>query len=119
MNPENGKIYAVSGKSMARLLQENQIRKALGELSLIELRDVKAMVVIDPSEASVGVSKTAKLTAVVLPEGSTVTWASSDATKATVDAGVVTGVAKGSCVVSATITVGGETYKDVCNVTVA
>lgn len=118
MDPANGKIYAVSGAAMARILQENSIRKALGDIDFIELRDVTAMVVIDKPEATVVKDNTAKLKASVLPEGSTVTWASSDTTKATVDGGVVTGKAAGSAVISASITVGGVTYKDVCNVTV-
>ena len=113
------KIYAVSGRSLDKILQENQIRKALGDLTLIEMRDVSAMIVVDPSEAIVDGGKTVALKASVLPEGSAVTWASSDSTKASVsDKGVVTGVAAGSAVVSASITVGGTTYKDVCNVTV-
>lgn len=113
------KIYAVSGRSLDKILQENQIRKALGDLTLIEMRDVSAMIVVDPSEATVDGGKTVALKASVLPEGSAVTWASSDSTKASVsDKGVVTGVAAGSAVVSASITVGGTTYKDVCNVTV-
>lgn len=119
MDAANGKIYAVSGASMSKILQENHIRKALGEISFVELKDVKAMVVIEPSEVSVAVNKTVTLKAAVLPEGSTVTWTSSATGKATVsNKGVVTGVATGSTVVTASITVGETTYKDVCNVTV-
>ena len=119
MDAANGKIYAVSGASMSKILQENHIRKALGEISFVELKDVKAMVVLEPSEAEVTVGKTVTLKATVLPEGSEVTWASSAEAKATVsDKGVVTGVATGTTVITASITVGGTTYKDVCNVTV-
>ena len=119
MDAANGKIYAVSGASMSKILQENHIRKALGEISFVELKDVKAMVVLEPSEAEVTVGKTVTLKATVLPEGSEVTWASSAEAKATVsNKGVVTGVATGSTVITASITVGGTTYKDVCNVTV-
>jgi len=119
MDAANGKIYAVSGASMSKILQENHIRKALGEISFVELKDVKAMVVLEPSEAEVVVGKSVTLKASVLPEGSTVTWASSAEAKATVsNKGVVTGVAAGTTVITASITVGGTTYKDVCNVTV-
>lgn len=119
MDAANGKIYAVSGASMSKILQENHIRKALGEISFVELKDVKAMVVLEPSEAEVTVGKTVTLKATVLPEGSEVTWASSAEAKATVsNKGVVTGVATGTTVITASITVGGTTYKDVCNVTV-
>lgn len=113
------KIYAVSGKSLDKILQENQIRKAIGDLTLIEMRDVSAMIVVDPSEATVDGGQTLQLKASVLPEGQTVTWASSNSSKASVsNKGVVTGVAAGSAVISASITVDGTTYKDVCNVTV-
>ena len=119
MEPANGKIYAVSGASMSRILQENHIRKALGEINFVELRDVTAMIVLEPSVAEVVVGNTVTLKASVLPEGSTVTWASSATGKATVsNKGVVSGVASGSTVITASITVGGTTYKDVCNVTV-
>ena len=119
MDPEANKIYAISGRSMGKLLQENHIRRALGDVSIVEMRGVSAMVVLDKPEASVQKTKTVTLKAAVLPEGSVVTWASSDTTKATVsNKGVVTGVATGSCVISASITVGGVTYKDVCNLTV-
>lgn len=119
MDAANGKIYAVSGASMSKILQENHIRKALGEISFVELKDVKAMVVLEPSEAEVTVGKTVTLKATVLPEGSEVTWASSAEAKATVsNKGVVSGVATGTTVITASITVGGTTYKDVCNVTV-
>jgi uncharacterized protein YjdB len=48
-----------------------------------------------------------------------VSWTSSNTSKATVsNKGLVTAVAAGSAVISASITVGGTTYKDVCNVTV-
>lgn len=118
MDAANGKIYAVSGASMSKILQENHIRKALGEISFVELKDVEAMVVLEPSEAEVVVGKTVTLEAAVLPEGSEVTWASSAEAKATVSNGVVTGVAAGSTVITASITIGETTYKDVCNVTV-
>lgn len=119
MDLANGKIYAISGASMSKIIQENRIRKALGEIAFVELRDVAAMVVVEPVEAEVAISKTAALKVSVLPEGSTVTWASSDSTVASVsNKGVVTGVKAGSAVISASITVGEVTYKDVCNVTV-
>jgi len=119
MSTANDKIYAVSGAAMSRILQENHIREAIGDINFVELRDVKAMVVIDPSQATVVVGNTVTLKATVLPEGSTVTWDSSVKAKGTVSSkGVVTGVAAGSTVITASITVGGTTYTDVCNVTV-
>ena len=68
--------------------------------------------------AAAGANHTVKLTALLLPEGveGTVTWASSVEAKATVStAGVVTGAAAGSTVITATC---GDAVA-VCNVTVS
>lgn len=62
---------------------------------------------------------TGSLTATVVPAGATVTWKSSDTTKATVSSGTVTAVAAGSCTITASITVDGVTYTAKCAVTVA
>ena len=62
---------------------------------------------------------TGSLTATVVPVGATVTWKSSDTTKATVSIGTVTAVAAGTCTITASITVDGVTYTDTCAVTVA
>lgn len=118
----NKKIYAISGDAIDRLRQENVIRKAIGELSIVELGE-NAIVRLDKHELTVkaasGTGHTAQLNAVVLPEGSSVTWTSSATGKASVsNKGLVTGVAAGSTVVKAAITVGGTTYFDICNVTV-
>lgn len=68
--------------------------------------------------AATGTNHTAQLKATILPDGvsGTITWASSDSTKATVSAnGLVTGVAAGSAVITATC---GDAVA-VCNVTVS
>lgn len=53
------------------------------------------------------------------PAGTTITWTSGTAAKGTVDAtGTVTGVAAGTTVITASVTVGGTTYTDTCTVTV-
>ena len=62
---------------------------------------------------------TGSLSATVAPVGATVTWKSSDITKATVSNGTVTAVAAGTCTITASITVDGVTYTDTCAVTVA
>lgn len=62
---------------------------------------------------------TGSLSATVVPVGTTVTWKSSDTTKATVSSGTVTAVAAGTCTITASITVDGVTYTDTCAVTVA
>lgn len=63
---------------------------------------------------------TTTLTATTTPSGSTVTFSSSDAEVATVGAstGVVTGVAEGNTVITASITVEGVTVTDTCTVVV-
>ena len=84
----------------------------------------KVGVALDKATATVtaasGTGHTVQLNADVAPVGSTVTWASSDTTKATVStSGKVTGVAEGSAEITATITYDGETYSDKCTVTVS
>ncbi len=70
---------------------------------------------IDKSTLSVAHGSTSQITATTTPAGMRVTWGTSDATKATVDqSGLVTGVAAGSCTVTATF--GGLTKS--CTVTV-
>ena len=71
-----------------------------------------------PSNTSVVVGNTVSLSAITAPAGETVTWTSSDTDKATVDNGVVTGVASGSATITAKITVDGTDYTDTCTVTV-
>lgn len=53
------------------------------------------------------------------PAGQTVTWSVGDSSVATVSAGVVTGVAAGNTVVTASMTYEGVTYTDTCTVIVS
>lgn len=79
-----------------------------------------ASVTISPKTATVKVGKTVTLSAAVAPENASnkdVTWATSDAGKATVANGVVTGVAAGEVTITAT-SVSDETIKDTCTITV-
>lgn len=75
-------------------------------------------VVLNRASASVKVGKTTRLTATTTPAGETVVWTSSDDTVATVDGGVVTGVAEGTATITATMTYDGATYTDTCSVAV-
>lgn len=61
---------------------------------------------------------TSTLTASTVPASATVTWTSSDDTIATVSGGVVTGVAEGNAIITASITVDGVAYTDTCTVIV-
>lgn len=74
---------------------------------------------IDRSTVEVAVGSTVTLNESHYPAANTVTWDSSDDEVATVDDGVVTGVAAGYAVVTASITVSGSpnvTYTDACMV---
>ena len=75
-------------------------------------------VVLNRASATVKEGKTTKLTATTTPEGETVTWTSSDDTVATVNNGVVSGVAAGTATITASMTYDGNTYTDTCAVTV-
>ena len=84
--------------------------------------DAEAPVVPDinlnKANISLEVDDTATLIATTSPAGQTVTWSSSDSTKAEVADGVVTAKAAGSAVITASMTYDGHTYTDTCNVTV-
>lgn len=75
---------------------------------------------IAESTASVAVGATIALTIdSIYPANATVTWTSGTQAKATVSSdGVVSGVAAGTSVITASITVGGTSYTDTCTVTV-
>ena len=76
-------------------------------------------VTVSPTSGSIAVSETLTLTATVAPEDATnkaVTWSSSDDTIATVENGVVTGVAAGNATITVTTVDGGFTAT--CEITV-
>ena len=75
---------------------------------------------IKEATATVAAGSTVKLTIDDLyPAGTTITWTSGTTAKANVASdGTVTGVAAGSSVITASITVGGTSYTDTCTVTV-
>jgi|GEM_PF-5573313 len=80
--------------------------KQLYEITITDAEAVPVTSVsVVPSTVTVGIGETQELTATVLPSyatDKTVTWESSDGTKATVSsAGVVTGVAVGSATITA------------------
>lgn len=73
-------------------------------------------ITLDEASLSIAVDETATLTATILPKGAdgTITWASQDATIATVDNGVVTGVKAGATTVVASC----GSFSASCSVTV-
>ena len=80
--------------------------------------EVQPSVLLNTHAASVEKDATITLTAETNPAGETVTWTSSDGTKASVANGVVTGEAEGQAIITASITVSGVTYTDTCTVVV-
>lgn len=75
-------------------------------------------ITLNRSQATVAVGSSVTLSATTYPAGSTVTWDSTDDDVATVSGGVVTGVAAGYAVITASITESTVTYTDICTVTV-
>lgn len=76
-------------------------------------------ILLNKHNTTVLVDATETLVATVVPSGTTVTWSSSDGTKASVTSGgVVTGEAAGSATITASITVDGVAYTDTCTVVV-
>lgn len=75
-------------------------------------------VTVVPSRTEVTAGDDVTLETIVVPAGTVVSWSSSNTTYATVSNGVVHGEAAGSAIITATITVGGQTYTDTCAVTV-
>lgn len=75
-------------------------------------------IVLDKYSLSVPAGNTATITATTVPNNATVTWQSLDTDVATVDDGVVTGVAAGSTMIIASFTEDNVTYSAFCTVTV-
>lgn len=79
---------------------------------------VTPSITLDKSSASVAVDATVALVATTVPAGTTVTWASSDGTVATVENGTVTGVSVGTATITASMTVDETPYTATCAITV-
>lgn len=76
-------------------------------------------ILLEKHSATVEVSDTITLNVLrKIPSTATVTWSSSATGKAEVSGGVVTGVAAGSTIITASITDSGVTYSDTCTVVV-
>ena len=75
-------------------------------------------ITLNKSTTSIVKLATETLTATTSPVGATVTWSSSNEDIATVSSGTVTGVAKGTATITATITVEHKTYSASCDVTI-
>ena len=87
----------------------------------IQAKTVTPSVSVIPSRAEVEVGQKVQLSAVVVPASAAVTWSSGNTSYATVDAatGEVTGAGAGTVDITASITVGTDTFTDKCSVTVS
>lgn len=75
-------------------------------------------ILLDVHTATVDAGDDVTLTATTVPSGETVTWSSSNGEVATVSGGVVSGVAAGNAIITASITVDSITYTDTCTIIV-
>lgn len=85
---------------------------------VIEGDDEGNSIVLDKASLAVEAGLTATITATTNPAAATVTWQSLDEDVATVEAGVVTGVAAGSTQIIASFVDDSVTYSAMCSVTV-
>lgn len=95
----------------ARLPLPDEVFEIMGGEAVVD-------VTLNRANANVTVGKSITLKATTNPAGETVTWTSGTPANATVANGVVTGVAEGSSVITASVTKNGNTYSDTCKVTV-
>ena len=79
---------------------------------------ITTSIVLDKSGVAVEAGNDVTITATTNPDTATVTWQSLDTDVATVDDGVVTGVAAGTTQVIASFTEDNITYSAFCTVTV-
>lgn len=110
--------YPTNNRMQAETLVANGITILVEYAEGVVKGTIGAYVKLDKKTATVAVEGTTTLTADKYPSSATVTWASSDSTKATVSNGTVTGVAAGTATITASITSNGKTYSDTCVVTV-
>jgi len=111
--------YPTNNRMQAETLVANGITILVEYAEGVVKGTIGAYVKLDKTTATVAVEGTTSLTPDVYPSSATVAWASSDSTVATVSNGTVTGVKAGTATITASITVGGKTYKDTCIVTVS
>lgn len=88
------------------------------EIYILTPESTTAYVVLNTHSATITAGQTKTLTAETAPATATVTWSSGNESVATVAGGVVTAVAKGNTIITATITVDGVAYSDTCTVIV-
>lgn len=100
------------------IANKNQFFDSVQTPDTVEAKTQIPSVSVVPSRTEVTAGEDVALQAIVVPSGTAVSWSSSNTTYATVSNGVVHGESAGSATITATITVGGQTYTDTCAVTV-
>lgn len=99
------------------LANQNEVPMVFYSIDADE-EEIEPNINLSKSSLKVKVDATSRLKAYPTPQDATVVWTSSDDTKATVEDGVVTGVAVGTATITAKITVDNVDYTDTCAVTV-
>lgn len=88
------------------------------EIYILENGAANAGIELNTHTIEIEAEGTYTLTATTVPSSQTITWSSASTSVATVSNGVVTAVAAGNTVITASITVSGVTYTDTCTVVV-
>lgn len=83
-----------------------------------EIQEQTPSITLDQTAVTITEGNTETITATTVPEGTAVTWTSSDDTIATVVGGVITAVAEGTATITASMMVTGTEYTATCTVTV-
>lgn len=79
---------------------------------------IQPSVNLDAHAITLAPDGTKTFTVIAVPDDATITWTSVDTEVATVSNGIVTAVAEGNTIITASITVDGVTYTDTCTVVV-
>ena len=121
----SGLSIATTDDSKAQLAFEFTCHKTIADLAdapyeiyILENSAASAGIELNTHAVEIEAENTYTLTATTVPEGQTVTWSSASTSVATVSNGVVTAVAAGNTIITASITVSGVTYSDTCTVVV-
>lgn len=115
---KNRTIKAVNVNTGVNPVDETNFFSTVQTPDSIDGPVVTPSVTVIPSRISVEAGQTVTINAQTVPAGTAVAWSTSSGTYATVENGVITGVAEGSATITATITVDGTNYTDTCAVVV-
>ena len=102
-------------------IQTHEMRAIMStQNAVVFIVSTEPSVTLNKNQLTLTEGATETLTAVTYPASQSVTYTSDDATVASVNSssGKVTAVAEGTATITATITVGGTSYTDTCEVTV-